>query len=629
MLHYLGFFFGGTEQVVTVLAVALVLLALTGIGGLVGSRRRLRSGDVVYGWAAIVAVYTVVGVFTSVPFTMIALLLGGLGGAALFHVRLRDGTMLPPGFLRTVVLALPLILIAAAMRASQWDEFSHWLPSLRFLLDTDAFPDRLHPVTGASFPAYPYGWVLLPYFASRIAGHLLEAAGPLLNVGLLLISALLIADVVRQDHVERTRVERRAHDRGTDRRSRSGSLPWGLCAIGLLAVSVLNPAFVQKVALTSYADLPTATALGFAVAIGWTALNALAAGRAQLARRRAWDAGLALVVLVSLKQATLVLAVLVVILIVVTGLCDPAIRKRRLAGLLAPLILPFVIVYAIWRFHVATELSGAEFVVRPFADWSVSLIPRIVAAMAVALAKKGGFLALMLVATGFGAVALVRCRTPLDRLALIVGGLFVGYNGFLLFAYVAAFGANDAERVASLWRYNLHLGFAGVVFAAYGLAQLWHRWPGHTLYRGWLARFAVALVLLAPIALAPKLRFDQEPDKPHFRAVAGVLSPLLPRGTVLAVVDPAGSGESAIITRFQLGPRVSDVLKFSAFDDTRADTIRGLIADRHAGAVLVHSVTPAVNEALGTQLVDGVSYLLLPDGQGGWRIVASWPKPER
>src|SRR5262249_24035967 len=148
---------------------------------------------------------------------------------------------------------------------------------------------------------------------------------------------------------------------------------------GLMAVTVLNPTFVQKVFLTSYADLATATSLGFAAVLGWTALNYLAAERPALARRRAWEMGLALVVLVTLKQATLVLAVLVVFAVVVAGVRDPAIANRRLAGLLTPMVLPFVIVYAVWRFHVATQLSGAEFVVRPFAEWSVALIPHIAA----------------------------------------------------------------------------------------------------------------------------------------------------------------------------------------------------------------------------------------------------------
>ncbi len=628
MLDYLGLFVGGIEQVVTIAAVAIVILALTALGGLTASRHRLRSGDAVYGWAMAVAVCTAVGVLTPLPFTEVAIVLAGLAGAAAFQTRRRDGRFLPPGALRMMFLAVPLIALASAMRASQWDEFSHWLPSVRFLLETDAFPDSRTPLTGASFPAYPYGWSLLPYLASRIAGRLLEAAGPLLNIGLLVTSALLVVDVVRQNSGERRQASCREADRShSDRRAASSPPSWGLCAMGLAAVTLLNPTFVQKVILTSYADFASATALGFAVVLGWMALNSLSAGRAGLARRRAWEMGLALVVLVSLKQATLILAILAVSSVVIAGLLDPAITKRRLVGLLVPMVVPFAVVYALWRYHVAMELSGAEFVIRPFAEWSVVMIPDILATMAAVLAKKGAYLALMLFATGAAAKAVVRCRTAFDRLALIVGGIFVGYNAFLLFAYVAAFGADDAERVASLWRYNQHLGLVGVVFAWYGLACLWRRWPLPARYQGWLARLAIVLVLAAPIALAHKVRFDQEPDKPHYRAVADVLGPLLPRGVSMIVLDPLGTGESAKITEFQLGKKVGQVLKVSAFDDTRVEILRGFLADRKFGAILVHSVTPAVNEALGSTFAEEASYLLLSDGRGGWRLAATWQKP--
>ena len=628
MRHYLALFAGGWEQLVTVLAAGVVLLALTSLGGLAASRHRLRSGDAIYGWALVVAAYTLVGVLTPLPFAALALVLAGVAASAVLHLRLRDGRTLPPGALRLVALAAPLIALAAAMQASQWDEFSHWLPSIRFLLQADGFPDAAQPLTGASFPAYPYGWSLLPYLASRVGGHLLEAAGPTLNVGLLLVSALLVIDVVGHDRTERRLAARRLVGRdGSDRRAVFPSPSWGLCATGLAAVTVFNPTFVQKVFLTSYADLASATALGFAVALGWMALNGLAAKQAGTARRRAWEMGLALVVLVSLKQATLVLAVLVVALVVVAGLRDAAIDNRRLLRLLVPMVLPFAVVYSLWRFHVATQLSGAEFVIRPFAEWSIAMIPGILASMAVVLAKKGAYLALMLVAAGFALKALVRCRDPLDRLAILVGGLFVGYNGFLLFAYVAAFGANDAERVASLWRYNQHLGLAGVVFAWYGLACLWRRWPALAARQRWLSAAAVVLVVAAPVALAHKLRFDQEPDKPHYRAVAAVLGPLLPKGAVLFIVDPLGTGESAVITQFQLGLKAGQVVKVAAFDDTRAEAIQGILAAQAVGAVLVHSLSPSVVAVFGPDLPAGASHLLLPDGRGGWRLVESWEKP--
>ena len=124
-------------------------------------------------------------------------------------------------------------------------------------------------------------------------------------------------------------------------------------------------------------------------------------------------------------------------------------------------------------YHVTTALTGAELAVRPFDQWYIDLIGQILWKMLVVFSKKGAYLALMVVAVGFAVRAMIRFRTPFDRLAVIVGTVFIGYNAFLLFAYVSTFGQADSLRVASLWRYNMHLGPLGVAFAAYGLGLLW------------------------------------------------------------------------------------------------------------------------------------------------------------
>ena len=137
--------------------------------------------------------------------------------------------------------------------------------------------------------------------------------------------------------------------------------------------------------------------------------------------------------------------------------------------------LPGIVIYVVWRYYVATELAGAEASVMPIGEWLFAYIPEIVWRMIVVLSKKGLYLALMAAATVFAVRGLLRFRTPFDRLAIITGAIFLGYNAFLLFVYVSTFGKFDALRAASLWRYNMHLGPIGIAFAAYGLAILWAR----------------------------------------------------------------------------------------------------------------------------------------------------------
>ena len=535
--------------------------------------------------------------------------------SAVFVYR-RDGALLPPGTVKILALALPLLILTSAMSASQWDEFSHWLWSSRFLLETDGFPDKANAVTGASYPAYPYGWPLLTYLASRLAGQFVENAGALFNVLLLLSFALVIVRIINL-----------GLEKGPN-----ATLRWEHCALAGLAVTLSLP---QKVMLTAYADAGSAVMTGLGGVLGWMALNALAEknvaekdhGRAF---RLAALAGASLTVLVDLKQATLVLFVLVVASVVLAGLRDPAIRLGELAKLLPAMILPPIALYLLWRYHVATELSGREFALRPFAEWNIHLVPQIIWKMIAVLAKKGAFLLMMLAAVGFGARALIRMHTPFDRLAVIVAAVFLGYNAFLLLTYVAAFGENDALRVASLWRYNMHIGLLGVAFAAFGLSVLWKKKvEGRLKPKGALrgaAWIPIVLMVAAPFIFAKKIRFDLEPDKPHFRAVGAQAARLIPDGARYFILDPGGSGESAMIARYEVGLSSQMTGYMGAFHRITRRDLEDVLERQRPSFILVHSSTPDVVRVLGREFQPKVSYLLQREG-AGWMQVGAWPYP--
>lgn len=615
MAAYLGNFVSRPGQIVALAAVAVVWLGLSAIGGVLAGRERFREADFLCGWAGVCILFILSGVFTPLRFTPLAIATGLAAIAAAAIAWRREGSLLPAGALRMVILVLPLLLLVSGMTASQWDEFSHWLASGNFLLHADHFPNAAHPQTGAVYPAYPYGWPLIAYFVGRIAGHLVEAAGPLVNVLLLLSFGLLVIRLI-------------GHALGND------ALParpgWALCGLGAMAVTLANPTFVQKVVLTNYADTSCAVSLGFATVLAWFMLEAQAEGRLAEARRLAWQAGLALAVLVSLKQSTLAPAGLLVGAVGAVALRHPGIRLRDGMRLLIWLVLPPLVVYLAWRYYVATELSGREFVIRPLSEWAFGLLPAILRSMAVVALSKGLYFGIMVIATGFGVRGWFRMRTPFDRLAVLAGALFLGYNAFLLFAYVTAFSSEGAIHAVSFWRYHMHLGMVCVAFAAYGLAHLWKtRWIGRFDIRR-LAWIPMVAVIAAPFIFASKLRFDREPPVPFFRSVAADLRGLVPKGASVVVVDPTGNGESQMIAHYEGYGRYTASRFVSAFTDPTTKNIAATI-DRspNSAFALVLSVTPAVRQVLGPQLAADTAYLLHREaGTGTWAVIHAWPEKE-
>jgi len=595
MADFLLNFYGGADQAVALFSVLAVWIAFSVFGGLAGGRHRMAEADPFVGWALVILIVTSLGVAGGVPFRWPTWVLAGAVPLAALALRRREGRVFVEAAPRILVLGAPMLLLVSAMVASQWDEFSHWLPSARYLYVADGFPNATDPVTGASFPAYPYGWPLVTYFASRISGRFVEIAGAVTNVLILLTFGLVVLRLVRLG------LER-------DHATPSG---WSLCALGGLAATLLNPTFVQKVALTSYADIATAAAVGVGGVLGWGILGAIA-DRDGRTRSLAAQFGLVMMLLVNLKQATFVLFVLLVIAVVLTGLADRRVRGRwpELLAAVPWMILPPLLLYGIWRYHVATELSGSELSLRPISEWFVGLVPEIVAKMGAVLAKKGGYFVLMLVAVAFGARGILRMRGPFDRIAAITGAMFLAYNAFLLLMYVAAFGRADALRAASLWRYNMHLGLLGVAFAAYGLAVAWRRYGGIRIPQSLLGRLAVVLMVIAPVAFAGKLRFDRDAGYRHYRMVGSESARLLRPSARFFVFDPAGSGESALIARYEVG-RADALLGYvSVYHDSRASTLTAILRKKSPDNLIVFSTTPEVLAAVGLALDADRSYLL-------------------
>ena len=482
MSNYISYFFYDTGQLFALFAVGLIWLGFTAIGAAFGRPKRLAETDHLVGWALACFLFTLSGVFLKLPFTVISIVLALGAFAALLTAWYRHGRILSKGTGQTLLLGIPLLLIASGMHGSQWDEFGTWLMIPRYMLETNAFPSAENPYANAYATAYPYNWHYITFLASHIFGGLLESSGPLFNILLLFGFGFLI---------------RRLLFIGAGQNPDGGDVKWSLTALCILAVTLLNPTFAQKIVLTSYAETSSAVVLGTASVIAWFLLEALEGQNLRRAKMLSLNLGLLLALLINLKQATLVLVILVILAALIIALRDPRIPLIRFISLLPMIIAPAAIIYLTWRYYLANELALHELSIQPFSQWPIGLIPQILAKMLLVLAKKGAYLALVVTLIIIGLRGFWRSETAFDRFAALATLVVIGYNAFLLFAYVTTFGKTDALRAASYWRYNMHLGGVLIAFTAYSSAILWQK----TFHR-FIVWLPAVLVLLAPFIFA-------------------------------------------------------------------------------------------------------------------------------
>ena len=571
---------------VLVIAAAMTLLgrALAG-GGAWGA-------ELLVGWAAVAALFTFLGTLTPLDFRWIAALalLGTLAAIALHRPRL------PAGGWRLLVLLVPLFVVTASMQATQWDEISQWLPNARYLLETGRFPGIGRPETDSLLPAYPYALPLVTYLASLLSGSFAETAVAQLNLLLLASTALLLLRLIALAR---------------------GNIPvgWSAAALALLATTLLSPSFVPKLVLTAYADTATAVAAAFAAVLGWRLIED-DPGEPRRPLLVGFAASLALLPMLKQSNAGLFLCLL-------AGLAAACLLAPRGRAAMLPVVLaalPAVALHALWRLYVGREIGGGEVAIRAFEQWNWALVPQMVAAMGwVAFQKIGHFgLAAVIVAV---ALRGLRRPSPQSRLALVFAVAFVLYTLFLAFSYVAAFGAWEAGRAASFWRYSTHLGLLGVAVAVYALAQAWPLWAARPV----LGAACVLVALLAPVIAAPRLRFDLEPEKLYLREVATDMRSLLGGGARIAVLDPAGDGFDALFLDYLLGSGRQVALSVTGFTAPQAAAALDAARPTH---IWIRSTRGLPQMPLPVaDLPANASHLLARQGES-WLLLRSWKLPE-
>lgn len=551
------------------------------------------------GMGLVVSVFTIFGTVVYVDFRILAgVIVGATVLAGYFSFRHENLRPHMRAALIAVAAVAVLAIVVSGRLASEWDEFSHWLHAVRYLFENNRFPGppAASPIYSCC-AAYPYGWPLMTYLPSIVIGFI-ESVPAVLNVLILGLFGVLLAQLARPH---------------------GGPVSVAAIVLGVLGATLLGPTFVSKLVFSTYADSITGVFVGVTAFLTYSVNQALKEdGRS--AARLCVALAFAGAALISMKPGNLVLLACVLGAGCVLVLRDGTWRKLTLHALLV-IIVPGI-VYILWRFFVHDFLSGEELVIRGFDGWHISLVPDILWAMLVVASHKSGYFLIMATVSVLAVRGLFRMQTRLDRLAIIVGLLFLGYNAFLLFTYVAVFGEPDALRVSSFWRYNTHLGLSGALVLFMVGGEIWDKYLSH---RPWATHRIVyflpcALLVIAPFAFLKSVRFDIDPMKHFVRETMRELPERLPKGARIGLYDPEGTGVSAVMSLYEWQGRFQYVGKISAYS---ADiSLEVFFGSHKPDYVLVVS-----GQRQSENLPDQPEAMLLSREQN-WNVIATFPYPD-
>lgn len=589
-----------------VLAVCVLLGSINGPGG--------KASDLVVGVGfagGLLAVWGVAGLNLSFGAGLIGV--AALGGVALAW---RNGK-LPGGLLwATLLVLVPFLLIASQAIATMWDDYFHWLPNAAYVWRNDHLPGPGMPESLSKWPAYPYTMPFIVAFASKLAGRFMESAGPVANVAFLgAFGAMVVETALEGRWVSRP-------------------VRWLAAAVGAGIATVVNPAFSHDVVHTSYADTATAVVVAVCGVVGVVTLNRVAEGRA--ASGLAWRFGLVATALVNLKQANLVLLVLIVGSL---GVVTARLGRRVVQGALPHLptmVIPPMALFVLWRIQVAripvTAETAGEMSFRSIATWNFDALGMIAYKVGSYMIAAPLFYVLMYAATWMGLVALATARldTPARRLLAVVALCWIGYNAFLLLVYLGAMTKAEAEMAADYWRYAPHLGLMALAAVALRFAEhvdVGRRAP--VIDRSsWIAAPLLALAL-APVAAQFTPLAKAWPM--HYRKVGREAALLLPDGARVGIYIGHNLDAMAVALRYDIsgqslpgdrGIRGQIVWHGAALPPVMDEFRRGELTH-----MLITDGRKPMDDAerdLGLPHLDHETALFAWTGQG-WEKVRSWP----
>lgn len=590
-------------------AVLVVMSACAVLGAAVGVRERNAGGDMIVGIGlagGLLALWGVAGLRLSWGMGLVGILV-----LAAFVSSMRRGTM-PGGLTAGVLLIMaPFLLVAAGAIATMWDDFSQWLPNAAYVYRYDYLPAPGLPESLSRWPAYPYTMPFIVAASSWLTGRFLESAGPTANVALLAVFGAMLMEAMLTG-------------RATQRRMR-----WAAAGTGAALATILNPSFDAGVVYTSYSDVATAVVTAACALFGASLVTALTEERAEEARGLAWRFGFAAVALLNLKQANLVILVLIVAALAYLAVLSGRAVSGAALRLTPRMLLPPAAFYAIWRSYVAAHLTGGEMRFGSFSQWNFDVIGTTLSEIARLMAERPLFYTLMYAVAVWGLLVLRRPDTPVRRLLVVSSLVWLGYNAFLILIYLGAMTRAEASAAADYWRYAPHVGLLGLSALALRVADAVGSVVGR---RTWMLAPAVSL------ALVPAAALMEPPVKAwrmHFRQVGLESAALLPDGAQVAIhgahfSDPMGiaicydlSGQGLPADR---GIRGHIVWHGEQLPELMENARRGILTH----IVLTDYVWPMdwAERDLGLPRLDHETALFAWAGTT-WRKLRSWPTPPK
>jgi hypothetical protein len=572
---------------------AFLLLIGTGVCG----RRAAAEFRIVAGWGALCLILTLWGVFlpVSLRVPVVAIGIAALAMQLLPARRVQRADWLALG--RLLIVTLPLWAVMAPVRPSQVDTFLNLLPNANYLVDYARLPTAALPPSYSEYPAAPYDTQFLAFLGSFIDRDYPAAGMSLINVMLRLVAGLAIARWL-------VRVPQAAPG-------------WGMIALGMLLVTLLDPGFVPRFHFSAYGETALAVTALLAGCLFVAAQDARSVGGPPTGLL---ELGLILAAMINAKQSGIGLVLALAGAAIIVGSAERGVSKLSLLAQTVLVLLPTALIYAVWRYYAATA-GVAELMPLPLSAWNWAMLPATFAGVGDAIREKPIYFAAVIVAV-ISLPLLLRRQgwSQATRFLGFFAATFVLYNLFLVTTYIAHFSPLMSAEAHSFFRYNTHLSLLLVLALALAVREVGSKLWARARVSRWATAIAVTLALLSPVALAERLRFDIEMPQPLGWNLVAEMKPYLKDRDRLALILPGDDGE--------IGQMLSDYLASAPPRRRGLDILMRRTADT---ATLDEAASEGYNLALISCTPAGLEDLplgqaaLVKHDAGGWHKVAAWP----
>jgi len=605
-------------QLVCFVITFLIIAGFYYLGAIFSGPNSISECRIITGWGVSVFVLVFLGAGFQISLKIATLILVFMGLVGVITEWRWLKYSFPTNIFQIFCLGMPLALIAAVMVPTQWDDMSQWLPNARYLHEHNYFPNQILPESPSVLPGYPYGLPIVVYLVSLISGSLAENTGPIFNLLLWLTFGVAIFRFVSEANIIK---------KTKDTYSVNVKFSWYVCAFAALMVVPFNPTWVTRLTLSNYSDVGTSVSLGVIVGILWLSSKRFSNGSIAEAQTLAWQAGLAGCALVGLRQTNIILLALVILGVMVVISLEKSADWRQIIKFLARVATLPLITWICWRWHVETQIGGGEFLLAPTHKWHLTEITKILSQMLVVASNKGGYFSLMTLAVGVCIFSFYKFKSDLSRISIITSVLFLGFNAFLLFTYVAAFNLEDALRVASYWRYNTQLGGVCLLFLIFVVQKLLQKiqYPSFFLST-WGKAVLILVVLSTPILFAKKLRFDIDVQYDFAKKMGQELKMLLGKEDRLLLASPNTDGQYLVITRYRMHRSAKVPVLSTSWNKHGETELKKIIKKHNINYVWIRGESESFRNVFSTLLAKNKASLINRD-KNEWRVLRQWAIP--